>query len=682
MPNSAQIAGINSNCFYPCSSLTLAGLTATRPVDLTIESNTPILPEEPLSTEFLIRFGILLTALLAATVLLYLPGLTGPLIFDDYTNLSPLGDDGGVTSWSTFRNFVFGNGSGPSGRPVSMLSFLIDAQHWPPNLESFKYTNILIHVLSGCLLCWLAIEIFQAMGLTLQRSAMLGLFVSALWLLHPFNGSTTLYIVQRMTQLMTLFGIAALLCYLKGRQIILRDSPKGFALLCLSLFPFALLSVLSKENGALFLVLVIVFELSIFRSYERNSILRKWLLVGIGVPLAVLCTYLLLTFPSALQGYEFRHFGMLERLLTQPRILLGYLGSIFSPLSNGAGLFHDDLKISSSLLQPITTLFSIVALLGLITLAWRCRKPQPMLSLGIAWFFAMHLLESTYLPLELYFEHRNYMSMIGPLICSVWYLHVLLESSLPVLAKRAGLVLAVVTVVSMMWMTWQQARLWGHTGNLYTYWAVSQPESARAQITYADYLFLNGEPELGLERLLHVHELNPAEITTLLHMWNNACEYGLVSPYSVREIGGMEGLEYFHNDINFHLTRFLENILLSKCEPPDFDAVILLFERVNALPLADDRRASFHFLYSDLFVHYRQLNPALIQLRNAFDLNPIPQIPIRQALLSASAGNNSEALIFLERARAADRELSFLLPSFEEEIARIEAGINQRLDNQ
>ena len=42
----------------------------------------------------------------------------------------------------------------------------------------------------------------------------------------------------------------------------------------------------------------------------------------------------------------------------------------------------------------------------------------------------MHLLESSYIPLELYFEHRNYMSMIGPIMASVWYLNVLLERSM------------------------------------------------------------------------------------------------------------------------------------------------------------------------------------------------------------------------------------------------------------
>jgi len=164
-------------------------------------------------------------------------------------------------------------------------------------------------------------------------------------------------------------------------------------------------------------------------------------------------------------------------------------------------------------------------------------------------------------------------------------------------------------------------------------------------------------------------------------MWNRACEAGLVAPYSLEDIATRADLEYYHNDINFHLRTLVENLVAGECSFPSFQIMVALFDAVDQLPLADDRRASYHFLYSDLFVHYRQLDPALIQLRSAFDLNPNPEIPIRQAMISASAGRNTDALIFLERARAADKAQSILLPSLEDEIAVMEADINARLDS-
>lgn len=162
-------------------------------------------------------------------------------------------------------------------------------------------------------------------------------------------------------------------------------------------------------------------------------------------------------------------------------------------------------------------------------------------------------------------------------------------------------------------------------------------------------------------------------------MWNETCEYGLPAPSSLEVITGLDGLEYYHNDINLHLKQLVENLLLSKCGYPDFQIMVALFDRISALPLADYRKSGFHSLYSDLFVYYGQLDLALIQLRYAFDLSPSPRIPIRQAMLSASAGNYADALVFLERARSADREQSFLLPPFEQEIYRMESDIKLQL---
>lgn len=294
----------------------------------------------------------------------------------------------------------------------------------------------------------------------------------------------------------------------------------------------------------------------------------------------------------------------------------------------------------------------------------------------------MHLLESSYIPLELYFEHRNYMSMIGPIMASVWYLNVLLERSMLAYWRRAEISLFAFVLVFMVWQiwqTWQNSSLWGSRGHLITYWALNQPNSNRAQSSYSDFLAANGFPEESLQRLRRAHELYPKEITTLLHMWNRACVSGMVAPYSLTEIKDMDGLQYHHNDVNFHLKELVQNLTLNKCSSPSPESVLAIFDIIGEFPLSDYRRASYHALYSDLFVHYRQLDPALIQLRYAFEYEADPQILIRQAMLSVSAGRNSDALVFLERARTAGSKQSLLRSSDKEEILRIETDINNFL---
>ena len=211
----------------------------------------PIVPEKshvPGMQAMLQGTALLLILLLTAWV--YWPGVTGPLVLDDYWNLMPIGAGEGITDLQSLLTFVFGNNSGPTGRPVSMLSFLIDAQSWPPLISSFKYTNIMIHLLCGVVLFWFCIQLFQQLSPAPKHHSWLALVVSTLWLLHPLNVSTTLYVVQRMTQLMTLFAVASLLCYLAGRSQLVTKPRQSLLLLVLCLFPFGLLSVFSKENGA------------------------------------------------------------------------------------------------------------------------------------------------------------------------------------------------------------------------------------------------------------------------------------------------------------------------------------------------------------------------------------------------------------------------------------------------
>ena len=628
-----------------------------------------------------IRFGIVLLVLLLVTTLAYWPGLTGPFVLDDYSNLVALGENGGVDSWANVLYFVLGNDSGPTGRPVSMLTFLLDAQDWPPHIAALKYTNIMIHLLTGLVLCWFAYLLFQALHIAQSPAVWLALLVAAFWLLHPLNSTTTMYIVQRMTQLMTLFALLSLIFYIKGRETIRLNPRRGSIFLAVALFPFALLSVLSKENGAMLLLLFVVMEYSIFRNAEKPPLFKLWYHVGVLLPLSIVVAYLLLTLPTSLEGYAYRHFDLGQRLLTEARILCTYLARIFFPTTLGAGLYHDDIVISTSLLQPITTLLSLAALFGLSVLALCWRKSHPMFLFGLGWFFSMQLLESTYLPLELYFEHRNYISMIGPLLAAAWYLHVFLDGEHTVAVKNMAKFGLVGLLLFMTSSIWQTAMLWGNTGDLHAYWAFEKPESSRAKIAYAGFLAQNDNPEAAISVLQQAQALHPNEVTLMLHTWNTACANGVESPVTLEEIADRNDLEYKHNDIILHLQELLENAFSGACPIPSAQTFVKLFETIGDIPMSDRRRASYHFLFSDLYISLRQLDPALVQLSQAFRLRTTPEIPYRQAILSASAGNYADALVFLERARAANTAQSRFMPSMEPLIAQMQADIERRLDS-
>ncbi len=100
--------------------------------------------------------GAALYLLLGLTLLLYWPGLKGPLILDDISNLGRLQNIGPIHDASGFFRFIFSNSSAYPSRPLSYASFLINDLAWPLYVPAHKYTNVLIHLINGVLVFWLA----------------------------------------------------------------------------------------------------------------------------------------------------------------------------------------------------------------------------------------------------------------------------------------------------------------------------------------------------------------------------------------------------------------------------------------------------------------------------------------------------------------------------------------------
>ena len=80
----------------------------------------------------------------------------------------------------------------------------------------------------------------------------LAVVATAVWLIHPMQISTVLYVVQRMTELAALFCLCGLLAYLKGRALACAGRLKqGYAWMTAGLVLGTPLAILAKENGAL-----------------------------------------------------------------------------------------------------------------------------------------------------------------------------------------------------------------------------------------------------------------------------------------------------------------------------------------------------------------------------------------------------------------------------------------------
>lgn len=89
-------------------------------------------------------------------------------------------------------------------------------------------------------------------------------------------------------------------------------------------------------------------------------------------------------------------------------MLLNIYGVLFVPEVEGRGLYQDGYIKSTSLLSP-TTLYSILFLTFITIFAFLIKNRFPLIAVAILFYLAAHLMESTFIGLELYFEHRNYL---------------------------------------------------------------------------------------------------------------------------------------------------------------------------------------------------------------------------------------------------------------------------------
>ncbi len=494
------------------------GLLAGRlecPTDL---DRRPLQPmDSKLKTLFTSRTYLAILAgwsvVFVAAVLAYWPGLDGPFLFDDFGSIAKLGDRGGVTDWETFRIFVFGGISGPTGRPIALLSFLIDANNWPAEAWPFKRTNLVIHLLNGVMLGVLTSSILKYLEYSKRDALHITLVATAIWILHPFLVSTTLYAVQRMAELSTLFMFAGLAAYLYGRSFISSKPVKAYVLMSASVGGFTLLAMLSKENGILLPILVGALELTVIASqrHQHPGLNRYWAAIFIILPTAVVLLYL---GAQVFRGDFFeivapRDFSIYERFLTQGRVLAEYLQHWFLPKLYTTGVFQDHFIKSEGLFSPVTTILSFVGHTALIATAFIKRRQWPLFSLAILFFYGSHLLESTVINLEMYFEHRNYLAVAFLFLPLVSLLYRKVNA-------RTFVVVAFLVLALLGSFTRYSATVWSSLPSMVESSALKAPTSARAQAQWSKLLYVLGRHDQALEIVDRAIETIPGDRPLLM----------------------------------------------------------------------------------------------------------------------------------------------------------------------
>jgi hypothetical protein len=446
--------------------------------------------------DFLLVYLVTLVILVGLPTAVYSPGLSGDYVFDDFPNI--LKNQRLVISSLDIDELKTASLSSKAGllqRPVSMLSFALNKFFWGNDPYSFKVVNLSIHVLNGLgifFLTNLLISLYRknsGFPHSIQNVRLFSLFVALVWLVHPINLTSVLYIVQRMTSLSAFFSILALIYYCYERNKIYVTG-KAHWRLFLGCGFLVLLSILSKENGALTPLIMLCIEVLLFQfksSKIQNTQSRviqtdKWIiaffLICLALPAAIGIGLISQDPERFFGGYLIREFNIYERILTQFRVIVFYLQMIVAPNIRELGLFHDDFELSRGLFNPATTFFAILLITGIIGITLKqFAVRKSLIAFGLLWFFIWHSLESTVLPLEMVHEHRNYLASYG-VILSVFVL--ITEGMSRYMSSKPGFWLAVLVVLLLSHVTYLRAMQWQDNITHPIWEAEHHPRSTRA----------------------------------------------------------------------------------------------------------------------------------------------------------------------------------------------------------
>ncbi|MDO3382824.1 hypothetical protein [Gilvimarinus algae] len=355
------------------------------------------------------------TIAVVAAILLSI-GINGGFFFDDHSNIvnnTALN----VSDSSSLKDVIraaYSFEAGGGSRSLAMLTFAFDSWRSDMNPAAFKATNIIIHCLTCLVLCLFVRQLLLLSGCSVKRSEISALAITAVWAIHPLQVSSVLYVVQRMQTLATLFTLLALFLYLRMRNAQMKDlhCQRYGILAALS----ALLAFASKEDAALIPLYLLVLEITILKFRGSNGLdlegMRRiyYFLTFIGI---LIYLFVVIPYFWSWENYSGRDFNSVERLLTQARVLTVYLQQILFPWPDWMTFFYDHISVSRSLLNPPSTFFSIVLILIVLVSAWCLRIVQPVFSFGFLFFFAGHFMTSNVISLDLAYEHRNHLPMVG-----------------------------------------------------------------------------------------------------------------------------------------------------------------------------------------------------------------------------------------------------------------------------
>jgi hypothetical protein len=333
-----------------------------------------------------------------------------------------------------------------------------------------------------------------------------------------------------MTSLAATCVLMGAIVYVLARVRLEQGRGHPFTLMYCGVIGGTVVGFFFKQNAFLLPAFIAVLELFLFDRQRLAPSCRRKLRLYFGLtlvlPLAAGIAIVLSGAALTAESYDFRDYDMLQRLLTQARVLFFYSSLLALPDIRRFGLYHDDIAASVGLIDPWTTL---AAMLGwavvVVLIVWGARRRRPW-AFALTWFLVGHAVESSILPLELVHEHRNYVPSAGIWIALAYYAGTLQDN--------AGRLRPLVPAVFVVWLvvlalvTHVRADWWRNPGELMASLAGNHPGSYRAASGYAfNSIPSSADLSIRFDAFRRAATLNDQVVSPLIEMIKIAVALGI-----------------------------------------------------------------------------------------------------------------------------------------------------------
>ncbi len=381
-----------------------------------------------------LSWTFILSISIALTVFVYLFGMPGEYVYDDFDQLTR----SGLRNIFDFKNVVF-NGL----RQIRLWQNITFAMNWtmtPGDLTSFKFFNLLLHLINGVLLLrWLKI-VFP------KPKESIAYLATLIFLLHPLQIQSVTYVMGRISLLQAFF-------YLLAINVFASWSTSKMKIL----YVIAFLSLFAKETCVFIPALLLFYEITIHKKEIKDIQWSKWV-PFLLLPLLWIPIHSFLKDPSSLYANTsgFHLYPFFRYSCAQAYYFLFYLYLFIIP--NKQSIIHSFPEESGY--YSLIVLMGAVAYVGLLLYMFYGVRKHPLKTFFLGFFFLIYLpTSSIFQMINPFAEYRLYQTNI---VLSVFFAFLLFSLSELYFKNKDMFIksVAIFLILGMSYLTFKQCAIW------------------------------------------------------------------------------------------------------------------------------------------------------------------------------------------------------------------------------